>query len=84
MLEEMRHAKAQSVWDRNAYVLSELWMAGLLKDQIKEQLVSEHYRVVLIQIYGNYNAPNFVVRCYQTFPFPDCRGRRQPDAERAI
>jgi hypothetical protein len=56
---------------RNAYILSELWRAGLLKDEIKEPLVQEHYHVVLFQIFGNDNAPNFVVRCFQTFPFPN-------------
>ena len=71
MLEELRHATAQSFWDHSAYVLSELWRAGLLKDEIKEQLVSEHYRVVLLQSHGSGGVPSFVVRCYQTFPFPD-------------
>ena len=71
LLDEFQRTSVQAFKDRSAYLLSELWNAGLLRDEIKEQLVKEHYRVVLLQIYGNYGAPNFVVKGYQTFPFPE-------------
>jgi hypothetical protein len=68
---EFRQTEVASIKDRHAHLLSELWRAGLLKDEIKEVLLRDHYRVVLFQVFGTHNAPNFVVRCHQTFPFPD-------------
>jgi len=67
---EFQKTDVEAHRDRDAYILSELWKAGLLKNEIKDDLVERHYSLVLLQVYGNYQAPNFVVRCYQTFPFP--------------
>jgi hypothetical protein len=55
---------------RTSYILSELWRNGVLKDSIKDALADRYYKVVLLQVYGNYQAPNFVVQCQQSFPFP--------------
>ncbi len=71
LLDEFCRTSVQAFKDRSAYLLSELWRAGMLKDEIKQQLVRDHYRMVLFQVYGNDGAPNVVVRGFQTFPFPD-------------
>ena len=68
LLEEFRKSPDESFRNRSACLLSELWRDGLLKDEIKEQLVRGNYRVILFQMPGNFNAPNFEVRCRQTFP----------------
>ena len=71
LLEEFGKSSNEPFRQRSAYLLSELWRDGLLKEKIREQLVRENYHVVLFQIPGNYNAPNFEVRGQQTFPFPE-------------
>ncbi len=63
--------KDQSGKDRNAQILSKLWRAGLLKDEIKDQLVEEHYQLVLRQILERDGRPSWDIQCHQTFPFPD-------------
>lgn len=59
-----------TVQERSQYILSELWKEHLLDNQIKCEITNHKYRLVLLQIYGNYRIPNFVVRCIQEFPFP--------------
>jgi hypothetical protein len=57
---------------RDAQVLSDFWRASLLKDEIKEPLVQEHYEFVLRQRNmsgGGISA--LEMRCNHTFPFPD-------------
>lgn len=68
---EFQETSVPAYRDRDAYILSELWKAGLLKNEIKDALVERHYSLVLLQARCNYTAMNFVVRCYQTFPFPN-------------
>ena len=75
---EFSETNDSGIRDRDAYILSELWKANLLRNDIKDRLVDYHYRLVLLQVYGNYQAPNFVVRCYQTFPFPSVWTRFTP------
>ncbi len=75
---EFKDTRDAAVRERNAYILSELWKANLLSNEIKDRLVDDYYRLVLLQVYGNYQAPNFVVRCYQTFPFPSVWTRFTP------
>ena len=67
---EFKKTRDSGVRERNAYILSELWKASLLSNNIKDRLVDSHYRLLLLQVYGDRQLPNFVVRCYQTFPFP--------------
>jgi hypothetical protein len=47
-----------------------VWDKGLLKNEIKDFLVDKYYKLVLLQSYGNYSAPNWQVQCQQVFPFP--------------
>lgn len=70
VLYEQETSESESVKARNAYILSELWKKGLLRNEIKDFLVDKYYKLVLLQSYGNYHAPNWVVQCQQTFPFP--------------
>lgn len=70
LLAEFQETSISAHRDRDAYLLSELWKAGMLRPEIKEALVRSDYPLVLLQVYGNYQAPNFVLRCHQTFPFP--------------
>jgi hypothetical protein len=53
-----------------AQILSDLWFADFLGDQIKGQLAEEHYHLVLRQLpYDGY--PSWDVRSVLTFPFPE-------------
>jgi len=70
ILYEYETSKNESVKARNAYILSELWKKGLLQNKIKDFLVDKYYKLVLLQSYGNYQAPNWIVQCQQNFPFP--------------
>ena len=70
ILDEYETSKNESVKARNAYILSELWKKGLLQNEIKDFLVDKYYKLVLLQSYGNYQAPNWIVQCQQSFPFP--------------
>jgi len=70
ILHEHETSESESVKARDAYILSELWKKGLLRNEIKHFLVDEYYKLVLLQSYGSYHAPNWVVQCQQTFPFP--------------
>ncbi len=71
ILIEYEKSKDEQVKARNAFILSNLWEKGLLENDIKDFLVEQHYKLVLIQSYGNYSAPNWQVQCQHTFPFPD-------------
>ena len=55
---------------RNAHILTELWRAGLLRNEIKDSLVDRYYKAVLFQFRGPYPGLHFVVRSHHTFPFP--------------
>ena len=68
IFEEFLSAAASPERERNAYILSDLWRAGLLKDSIMNALVNEHYRVTVMQL--NAETPTLMVRAYGTFPFP--------------
>jgi hypothetical protein len=57
--------------EQTASILSELWRENRLRKNIKNGLLDRHYRFVLRQIDGEYQRPNFDVRCSQTFAFPD-------------
>jgi hypothetical protein len=70
ILYEYETGESDSVKARNAYILSQLWEKGLLRNEIKDFLVDKYYKLVLLQPYGNYHVPNLVVQCQQTFPFP--------------
>ena len=69
--EEFTRTPVKAHRNRDAYVLTELWKRGLLKDEIKERLVRDHYHLVLVQIPVPLRFPNMEVRGYQTFPFPN-------------
>jgi hypothetical protein len=69
--DEYRRTDAADFRERDAYVLSELWRLGLLRPEIIASLLQDHYHVVALQVFGEAGAPNQVVRCEQTFPFPD-------------
>ena len=68
---EFNQTTTQAAKDNDAQILSDLWRAGLLKDEIKEQLVQEHYQFVLQQIPSKDGIPSWIVKCHQTFPFPN-------------
>lgn len=55
---------------RNQYIISELWKENKLINKIKTEITKNKYKLILLQVYGDYQAPNFVVRCNQEFPFP--------------
>ena len=78
ILDEYETSEEESIKARNAYLLSQLWRKGLLREEIKDFLVEKYYKVVLLQVYGDYQAPNLVVQCQQTFPFPSNRMRFTP------
>lgn len=67
---EYQRTNDSAVKERNQYILSELWKENLLDNQIKSEITNNKYKLVLLQVYGNYRVPNFVVRCTQEFPFP--------------
>jgi len=69
--EEFETTKDAAVRDTDAYLLSELWYKNKLKPGIKDRLADAHYHLVLVQDATGYTPVNFVVRCVQTFPFPD-------------
>ncbi len=71
MYNEYRQSLDQAVKDRDAHTLSNLWHDGLLDDGIKDQLVQEHYQLVLQQMFSSGGVPGWEVHCSQTFPFPD-------------
>jgi len=71
ILTEYELSKDENVKARNAYILSKLWDKELLESKIKDFLVDKHYKLALLQTYGDYNVPNWQVQCQQTFPFPD-------------
>jgi hypothetical protein len=71
VFEEFNRTEVPAYRNRDAYMLSELWQRGLLKDEIKERLVREHYQVVLVQIPSPLGVPNMEVRGRQTFTFPN-------------
>lgn len=64
-------SKDQAENDSNGQTLSFLWRAGLLNDEIKEQLMQKHYRIVLQQISSRDGVPSWVVHSSLTFPFPN-------------
>lgn len=70
ILDEYETTQAESIRARNAFILSRLWKKGLLREEIKDFLVDKYYKLVLLQSYGNYQAPNWIVQCQQNFPFP--------------
>ena len=57
--------------DRNAQTLSDIWGAGLLSDEIRDQLVQDYFQLVLRQISPSYGVPSWIVHSSQNFPFPD-------------
>lgn len=67
---EYQNTKNIVIKNRNQYILSELWNENLLDNQIKNEITQNSYKLVLLQVYGKYQAPNFVVRCNHKFPFP--------------
>jgi len=71
IFKEFNQTNAQATKDNDAQILSDLWRAGLLKDEIKEQLVQEHYQLVLRQLPAGNGVPGWDVRTSQTFPFPN-------------
>ena len=70
-MHELETSRNPALKAKASYILSELWRDGVLNDSIKDTLVDHYYKVTLLQVYGNYQAPNFVVQCQQSFPFPD-------------
>jgi len=82
ILHEYETSESDSVKARNAYILSQLWKKGLLRNEIKDFLVDKYYKLVLLQPYGNYHVPNLVVQCQQTFPFPSNWVRFTPTMHR--
>jgi hypothetical protein len=63
--------KDQTEKETAAQTLSDLWRAGLLDNQIKEQLLRDHYQLVLRQIPSKDGVPSWIVYSSLTFPFPD-------------
>jgi hypothetical protein len=71
IFELFKQTQIQSDKNRDAQILSDLWRADLLKDEIKEQLVQEHYQIMLQQIPSRDGIPSWIANCRQTFPFPN-------------
>jgi hypothetical protein len=71
ILNEYESSKDENTKARDAYILCKLWEKNLLENKIKDYLVDKYYRVVLVQSYGNYQAPNWEVQSQQNFPFPN-------------
>ena len=59
-----------------AQALAAVWREGFLKAEVRDQLVQEHYHLVLRQKPATY--PIWEVRISQTFPFPDIYTEYQP------
>ena len=55
IFKEFNEAAIQAEKDRDAQILSDLWHADLLKDEIKERLTQDHYQVVLRQIPSHFS-----------------------------
>lgn len=71
LYQEFTAARETDDRERTAHILAEHWQSNGLRKNIKDGLVDRHYRFELRQVYGENQSPNFVVRCSQTFPFPD-------------
>jgi len=71
IFKEFNDTAIQAERSHDAKILSDLWRADLLKDEIKDQLALDHYHVLLRQIVSPNGVPAVVVDCSQTFPFPD-------------
>ena len=59
-----------------AQALAAVWREGFLKAELRDQLVQEHYRLVMRQKPAAYSI--WEVRIAQTFPFPDIYTEYQP------
>jgi hypothetical protein len=71
IFKEFNQTNNEAEKDRDAHILSNLWHDGLLDDGIKDQLVQDHYQLVLRQIIRSDGGPSFKINCSQTFPFPN-------------
>ncbi len=79
LFETLLSSNSNSSVERNKYILSELWKFGELENELKSKITRHFFNLVLLQIYGNYQAPNFVVRSHHEFPFPSVFTRFTPE-----
>ena len=63
--------------EASAQMLSRLWRAGFLEDQVKRQLVEKHYRLVLRQLTG-VGLPAWMYEASGRFPFQIFRPTSRP------